>query len=49
MAQRRALPAGGLHPEGLDIIDGATHMDLYDGPGMDQSIQCLAPFYTNAL
>ena len=33
----------------LDIIDGATHMDLYDGPGMDQAIQRLTPFYKTTL
>lgn len=33
----------------LDIIDGATHMDLYDGPGSDQAMQRLAPFFTNTL
>lgn len=33
----------------LAIIPGATHMDLYDGPGVDQSMQNLAPFFTDAL
>ena len=33
----------------LVIIDGATHMDLYDGPGVDQSMERLAPFFTNTL
>ncbi|MEU4708176.1 alpha/beta hydrolase [Nocardia salmonicida] len=33
----------------LAIIDGATHMDLYDGPGVDQSMARLSPFYTNTL
>jgi uncharacterized protein len=33
----------------LAIIDGATHMDLYDGPGVDQAMQRLAPFFTNTL
>ena len=31
----------------LAIIPGATHMDLYDGPGVDQSMQHLTPFFTN--
>jgi fermentation-respiration switch protein FrsA (DUF1100 family) len=33
----------------LSIIDGATHMDLYDGPGADQAMQRLDPFFTNTL
>jgi uncharacterized protein len=33
----------------LAIIPGATHMDLYDGPGVDQSMQHLTPFFTNTL
>jgi len=33
----------------LAIIPGATHMDLYDGPGVDQSMQHLAPFFTDTL
>ena len=33
----------------LAIIPGATHMDLYDGPGVDQSMQRLTPFFTNTL
>ena len=33
----------------LYIIDGATHMDLYDGNGVNQSMEKLAPFFTNTL
>ncbi len=33
----------------IAIIPGATHMDLYDGPGVDQSMQHLTPFFTNTL
>ena len=33
----------------LAIIDGATHMDLYDGHGVNQSMEKLAPFFTNTL
>lgn len=33
----------------LYLIDGATHMDLYDGKGVDQSMERLAPFFTNSL
>ena len=33
----------------LAIIPGATHMDLYDGPGVDQSMKRLTPFFTNTL
>ena len=33
----------------LAIIPGATHMDLDDGPGVDQSMKRLTPFFTNTL
>ena len=33
----------------LAIIPGATHMDLYDGPGVDQAMQRLTPFFTTNL
>jgi fermentation-respiration switch protein FrsA (DUF1100 family) len=50
VAQRGALRQSSLDSEGaLGIIDGATHMDLYDGPGVDQYMERLAPFFTNTL
>jgi uncharacterized protein len=33
----------------LIIIPGATHMDLYDGPGADTAASKLAPFYQSKL
>jgi fermentation-respiration switch protein FrsA (DUF1100 family) len=33
----------------LHLIKGATHMDLYDGNGVDQAMKKLAPFFTNTL
>jgi fermentation-respiration switch protein FrsA (DUF1100 family) len=32
----------------LFIIPGATHMDLYDGPGADTAARKLAPFFKSA-
>jgi fermentation-respiration switch protein FrsA (DUF1100 family) len=36
-------------PKELVIIDGATHMDLYDGPRVNDVMTKLAPFFTNSL
>ncbi len=33
----------------LFIVDGATHMDLYDGPGVDTAMSKLAPFFKTNL
>ena len=33
----------------LFIIPGATHMDLYDGPGADAAARKLAPFFQSKL
>ena len=33
----------------LVIIDGATHMDLYDGQGADDAAKKLAPFFKSNL
>lgn len=33
----------------LFIVDGATHMDLYDGPGADTAMTKLAPFFKRTL
>ena len=33
----------------LIIIDGATHMDLYDGKGADVAAKKIAPFFQNNL
>ncbi|MES2459192.1 MAG: alpha/beta hydrolase [Armatimonadota bacterium] len=33
----------------LVIIDGATHMDLYDGPGAELAVDKLAPFFKKNL
>ena len=36
-------------PKELAIIEGATHMDLYDGKGADTAAAKLAPFFTRNL
>ncbi len=41
-----ALAAG---PKELVLIDGATHMDLYDGEGMGVAFNKLAPFFKRTL
>lgn len=33
----------------LFIVDGATHMDLYDGKGVDTAMTKLSPFFTRTL
>jgi uncharacterized protein len=36
-------------PKKLIVIDGATHMDLYDGPGADNAASKLTPFFKRTL
>src|SRR3954469_8842385 len=36
-------------PKELIIVNGATHMDLYDGPGADNAASKLAPFFNRTL
>lgn len=36
-------------PKELVIIDGATHMDLYDGSGMEDAASKVAPFFVSNL
>ena len=43
------LHAGAAGPKQIAIIDGATHMDLYDGAGSDRAMSHLAPFFTRTL
>ena len=43
------LHAKAAGPKELFIIDGATHMDLYDGKGADLAVNKLAPFFKNNL
>jgi hypothetical protein len=33
----------------LFIVDGATHMDLYDGAGVSVAMKKLAPFFKRNL
>ncbi len=43
------LHAKASGPKELYVIDGATHMDLYDGPGADTAMTKLAPFFKRTL
>ena len=43
------LHAKAAGPKELFIIDGATHMDLYDGEGADLAANKLSPFFTHNL
>ncbi len=43
------LHAKALGPKELVLIDGATHMDLYDGPGAVAAAAKLAPFFQKNL
>lgn len=36
-------------PKELYVIDGATHMELYDGPGADTAMTKLSPFFKRTL
>ncbi|MBD2065969.1 alpha/beta hydrolase [Leptolyngbya sp. FACHB-671] len=43
------LHAKAAGPKELFIIDGATHMDLYDGNGVDLAMNKLSPFFKQNL
>lgn len=45
----RDLHARAAGPKELFVIEGATHMDLYDGEGADLAMQRLAPFFERSL
>lgn len=45
----QALHALAAGPKELVLIDGATHMDLYDGAGMGVAFNKLAPFFQRTL
>jgi len=43
------LHAKAAGPKELFIVPGATHMDLYDGPGLGRAMSKLAPFFKGHL
>jgi fermentation-respiration switch protein FrsA (DUF1100 family) len=43
------LHAKAAGPKELAIIDGATHMDLYDGKGVGLAMDKLSPFFKRTL
>gem|GEM_PF-43823 len=43
------LHAKATGPKELYVVDGATHMDLYDGAGVDTAMKKLAPFFNRTL
>jgi hypothetical protein len=48
--RRRATTIHSLHakaagPKEFFVIDGATHLDLYDGEGVDLAMNKLSPFF----
>ena len=45
----QALHAKAAGEKELHIIGGASHMDLYDGPGADAALARLAPFFLSHL
>jgi len=45
----KELYAKAAGPKQLEIISGATHMDLYDGKGAGQAMAKLAPFFKRTL
>jgi fermentation-respiration switch protein FrsA (DUF1100 family) len=45
----KELHAKAAGPKELAIIDGATHMDLYDGKGVDAAMNKLSPFFKKNL
>jgi len=47
--QSQELYAKAAGPKELAIVDGATHMDLYDGEGANVAINKLAPFFARTL
>ncbi len=44
--QSKDLHSRAAGPKELILIDGATHMDLYDGPGRDTALSKVTPFFT---
>lgn len=36
-------------PKEFFVIDGATHLDLYDGEGVDLAMNKLSPFFKKNL
>lgn len=36
-------------PKELFVVDGATHMDLYDGAGLGIAMNKLSPFFNSSL
>jgi hypothetical protein len=47
--QSKELHSRAAGPKELVLIDGATHMDLYDGDGRDIALTKLVPFFTTRL
>jgi uncharacterized protein len=45
----RELHAKAAGPKELFIVQGATHMELYDGKGSDIAMTKLSPFFTRSL
>jgi fermentation-respiration switch protein FrsA (DUF1100 family) len=43
------LHAKAAGPKELFIVKGATHMDLYDGEGVNVAMTKLSPFFTRSL
>src|SRR5918994_2903116 len=43
------LHAKAAGPKQIAIVEGATHMDLYDGAGSDRAMSHLSPFFTRTL
>jgi uncharacterized protein len=43
------LHAKAAGPKQIAIVEGATHMDLYDGAGSDCAMSHLSPFFTRTL
>jgi fermentation-respiration switch protein FrsA (DUF1100 family) len=44
-----SLYATAAGPKELFVTDGATHMDLYDGDGVDLAMNKLSPFFKKNL
>lgn len=45
----QALYAKAAGPKELFVVDGATHMDLYDGEGVNVAMNKLSPFFKRSL
>lgn len=45
----QALYAKAAGPKELFVVDGATHMDLYDGEGVNVAMTKLSPFFKRSL